>query len=646
MSRKNRKRSHPKTKNSFFSNSASGKIFSKENFFKIFLPSLFLLFILLMPIIFHSFRTRHQEVGNVIEAPVPPDWFDDLFNGNPPSGDIDPTDPDYSGTTPYPTDPSQPPDPSGFMDGFTNGIIDPERILFRISPTDHKLYWRLQAYDTYETDSWSRNVSTHPINGYSSLPALDDGEFSVTANLSYSGGVFNGFYPAPYHYNAGEVFSENYQFSPVAEWDASTTTLEEDIYGCKSFNAYFNNQSGNSTLTYDCSYRLQDNDYLREESDSFDSLESILLAQPSISNRYLQLPANYSTLAPTAYSLASELYDSNRSVYLQVMRDIMWLNENAQYDYEMLMGNSDASPADGEDYVEWFLSRREGTAAHFAATLSILCRLQNIPSRIVVGFSYGEENGDEFIIRAKHVHSWVECYIPLTPTTGYWVQFDPSPLLPSIRDEYGENINGYEFVFQCSNEFFLSPLHMHRLTSPPYFVPNSMSSAWSQNPYNTSDWYGPYVNRTEPFDLYAYLGSGTNLEFYNYLINNELDQLTPIVGEQVDFIDATTNEFIGTAFTDEDGFAIVSYSFPLSTPSGLHYIMAEWEGIQVPTYDLRFISEELVETGVYVTSTTNISSYNSLGSSISSLNESICFSFSLAFELDINQERIAFVKIE
>ena len=51
-------------------------------------------------------------------------------------------------------------DPDGWLDGFTNGIADPNRILFTITPTDHHLYWRFEVYDTYLSTKWDKDIET------------------------------------------------------------------------------------------------------------------------------------------------------------------------------------------------------------------------------------------------------------------------------------------------------------------------------------------------------------------------------------------------------------------------------------------------------------------------------------------------------
>ena len=570
------------------------KIFTKSNFTKIFLPSLFLIAIILTPVLFEAFNTRHQRIDDIIDAPFPNDLYD-LFNDGTPGLDIDPD--DFNGT-------------EDFMDGFTNGVADPERIMFRITPADEYFYWRLEVFDEYLMDIWDKNITTTEIFGHTSHPAADDdGIFTVQADLAYGGGIIASNFPAPYHYQYNEVFANNTYFEPDSEWVEPYTILQEDMYGCKVISAQFEPTLGNTTIYYDTYYTLQNNSEIRQESEGFSSLATLIASDSTLSDRYLQLPTDYPTHAPDTVQIANSLLNTSNTIYAQVYRDMFWLANNCSYDIDMLLGLSTESPAPGEDYVEWFLDRRMGTAAHYAAALSIMCRLQNIPSRIVLGFSSGDQVGSEFIIRAKHIHSWVEIFIP-TASGGYWVAFDPSPLIPGLRDQFGANTIGFETVFYSTNEFFISPTHMLPQPSYPYFVPNPLSTAWYNDPYNPGNWYGPYVNRSQSFSLTAYLANGNDQDFFNYILGLGPGDLEFIQGEQISFIDTTSNVVLGSALTNIAGEATISYSYSVNATSGLHYIVAEWQGIRTPTYDLRYIPLSYIETGVIVTGSVNITSSN------------------------------------
>ena len=53
-----------------------------------------------------------------------------------------------------------------------------------------------------------------------------------------------------------------------------------------------------------------------------------------------------------------------------------------------------------------------------------MARAAGVPSRVVLGFTPGDQRGNgEVIVRDKNAHAWVELWIP----TQGWVQFDPTP---------------------------------------------------------------------------------------------------------------------------------------------------------------------------------------------------------------------------
>lgn len=583
------------------------KFLTRDVLSKIILPSLFLLLIILTPVLMESFNLRHQQIKDVVDAPVPGNWYDDLFNGGSPTQNIDP-DENQNNT-------------NGFMDGFTNGVSDPERELFRYSnPSAETYYWRHEVYDRYTMSAWDKNISTHSYSGYSSLPFYADGEFVVTsAEQPYSGGVLVSNFPAPYNYLYNEEFSSDFSFVPSSDWLPGSTSIEEDIYGAKLFDAQFSSTTGNTTLTYRVSYTQQNNTFIKEQSAGFSALNVYLVTHPELSSRYLQLPSDYSSYAPTTVLNASNLLNNSNTIFAQVYRNMAWLSTHCSYDLEMLLGQSDEGPAPGQDYVEWFLLRRSGTAAHFAAALAIINRLQNIPSRVVVGFSYGEPGGgSDYVIKAKHVHSWVEAFIPFSTTEGYWVAFDPSPLLPGLLDQFGTNTIGFNTVFFCSNEFFFAPHLLPNPSPPPIFTPNPLSTAWQEDPYNPSVYYGPYIGREQEFSLYGILASGETQDLITYLVTGDPGDLEFIEGETITFIDTTTNTILGSAITDAGGLATLNYSYSSTAQLGIHYIEAQWNDIQVPTYNLLGLNslnaEDLFSlelSGVIISGSVNISNIRS-----------------------------------
>jgi protein-glutamine gamma-glutamyltransferase len=91
------------------------------------------------------------------------------------------------------------------------------------------------------------------------------------------------------------------------------------------------------------------------------------------------------------------------------------------YGYSTDQGNSlTAAP------LESFLfERKSGPCGHFSSALAVMLRLRGIPCRLVAGYLRGEWNdpAQEFIVRERDAHAWVEAYLP----GQGWTTLDATP---------------------------------------------------------------------------------------------------------------------------------------------------------------------------------------------------------------------------
>jgi transglutaminase-like putative cysteine protease len=149
---------------------------------------------------------------------------------------------------------------------------------------------------------------------------------------------------------------------------------------------------------------------------------------------YLRLPdldPNITELARQITSTASNNYD--RATAIQ-----NYLRDNLRY-------TLDPPFIESEDPLGSFLFKsKSGYCEYFAASMAVMLRTLDIPSRLVNGFQTGSYNriGRDFVVRARDAHSWVEVYFP-----NYgWITFDPTPADPNpIRagawDDYLDALN-------------------------------------------------------------------------------------------------------------------------------------------------------------------------------------------------------------
>jgi transglutaminase-like putative cysteine protease len=77
-----------------------------------------------------------------------------------------------------------------------------------------------------------------------------------------------------------------------------------------------------------------------------------------------------------------------------------------------------------------FLQQKEGFCQQFASTLALMARTLHIPSRVAVGFSYGDADPRKstdgfttYTVRGRHAHAWPELYI----AGAGWLPFEPTP---------------------------------------------------------------------------------------------------------------------------------------------------------------------------------------------------------------------------
>ncbi len=92
-----------------------------------------------------------------------------------------------------------------------------------------------------------------------------------------------------------------------------------------------------------------------------------------------------------------------------------------------------------DDPVGSFLfSARQGYCEYFASAMAVMLRSINVPARLVNGFQTGTFNpvGNDFVVRARDAHSWVEVYF----ASYGWVAFDPTPTPPALPGDVAGGI--------------------------------------------------------------------------------------------------------------------------------------------------------------------------------------------------------------
>ena len=89
----------------------------------------------------------------------------------------------------------------------------------------------------------------------------------------------------------------------------------------------------------------------------------------------------------------------------------------------------DLGPSDGRDPITQFLQDRVGFCQQFAGTFALMARQLGIPSRVAIGFTWGdpigtlEDGRTTYQVTGRQAHAWPEVWF-----AGLgWVAFEPTP---------------------------------------------------------------------------------------------------------------------------------------------------------------------------------------------------------------------------
>lgn len=138
--------------------------------------------------------------------------------------------------------------------------------------------------------------------------------------------------------------------------------------------------------------------------------------------RYLELPTD---LDPGLLTLAAVTTNNLQTDFERALAlERFFLTPGAfTYSTEVLPGHG------ATGLSAWLLDPdsdgyRTGYCEQFATSMAVMARLLGIPSRVVLGFSPGEEiEPGRVLVRDRNAHAWVELWMP----TQGWVPFDPTP---------------------------------------------------------------------------------------------------------------------------------------------------------------------------------------------------------------------------
>ncbi|WP_455463899.1 transglutaminase-like domain-containing protein [Candidatus Hodarchaeum mangrovi] len=388
-----------------------------------------------------------------------------------------------------------------------------------VDPQDPIVYWRLGSLSQYEytdkapyttdwnpTDTIKRIISPSPVGTpYSTLvPSAErTARFTVRLPLDHNSSTpdfsvhpnFQNFLPTTWNGEYGSFIDANtfelYDSvgNPLTvitrrSREIVPSAFATDMRGIDGYIQVSETALEEGHFDYTMDYMAPDIQTTAAFSLSTDAYNTIFdpTTWASVQNLYIQFPDlpstiyvggetrpsqptdNYSNWAPTVSQLARDWTQPSQTVFGQAYYVMQQLGNDSKFPFdesmwlgEQVVGQQMAHPTEYEDFNEWFVNREEGgVSLHFASTYTMIMRLQNIPSRVVIGYIGGNDSviySPWRVITSRFLHAWSEVLVPI----------DPNPLLPG--DEYVEWVSFDPLLIYLANQYGID--------IPPDIVPPS-----------------------------------------------------------------------------------------------------------------------------------------------------------------------------
>ena len=149
-----------------------------------------------------------------------------------------------------------------------------------------------------------------------------------------------------------------------------------------------------------------------------DELRLAGLAYPAwVSERYTQLPSD---LPQRVRDLAYSVAQGEGTPYDKAKALEQFLQTSFSYNLRV-----DPPPFNADGVDHFLFTLKQGYSEYFASSMTVMLRSVGIPSRLAVGYTTGDQVGEEetYAVTDSHSHAWVEVYFP-----GFgWIPFEPTP---------------------------------------------------------------------------------------------------------------------------------------------------------------------------------------------------------------------------
>ncbi len=186
-------------------------------------------------------------------------------------------------------------------------------------------------------------------------------------------------------------------------------------------------------------------------------------------------PEQYHAISERVVKLAQTIANrrgfagAQPSLYDKVQNIYDYLTNGEEFEYTR---NYVEIRPDNEFTEQFLFGSQQGHCRYFASAMAVMCRLNNIPARIVSGYAPGTfslvENA--YVYKASNAHAWVEVYFD-----GYgWITWDPSPAGSESQGGGSGAMRSIRSVIDfLTNLFVLDPAATQRL------IVDTLRQLWS-----------------------------------------------------------------------------------------------------------------------------------------------------------------------
>lgn len=278
-----------------------------------------------------------------------------------------------------------------------------EEEMFTVAvPQDSREYWRLMSLDIFDGNSWkirSRFGDARDELTATVPPPVQGPRLEQTVTISSLGNIY-----LPAAYEVRKVLDNggvDLEYEPSS---GALVTVEGDLTTAAT-------QTGNFTYRVESAGPVLGSAALLE-GEVANPISADFLAHNTA------LPADFpSSVRSEAVKVTQDATsDYERAVLLQ---DYFWLGDRFTYDLNVNTGH-------GVTDLESFLfDVRAGYCEQFASAYAAMSRSLGLPTRVAVGFTWGEWDNERavYVVSGKHAHAWPEVYF----AEAGWVRFEPTP---------------------------------------------------------------------------------------------------------------------------------------------------------------------------------------------------------------------------